>query len=527
MKTKKTGINLTKLFLYIFFVIAVILPLIEMFRTMAGTDIKKFISSERFISSLKNSLKAASAATVISVGFASLLAWCVERSGIRGRGIWITLFTVPMLIPSISHGMGLIISFGTNGFITRLFNSQGNIYGFSGIIAGSFMYSFPAAFLMISDVLRYEDSTPYEAASVLGISGPRRFAAITVPYMRKSMISVIFAVFTMIITDYGVPLMVGGQYTTLPVVMYQDVIGMLDFGKGSIIGLVLLFPAFLAFILDILNKDKGNMTFTIKPFEKNRGKLRKVIAYTVSSLTAAAIAVPAVSFVLLSFIKKYPSSMTFSLDNIARAFSLNAGTFLINSVITALIVAVTGTLLAAAAAYITARTGGRTSKILHLLSVTSLAVPGIVLGLAYVLFFKSTFIYGTMAVLVLVNIIHFVASPYLMMYNTFSKLNENLEAVGATLGVSRASIIARVLIPQSKHTLAEMFSYFFVNSMMTISAVSFLATVSTRPLSLMITMFEATMLLECAAFVSLLILTANLIIKGIAGLYKRRLVKKS
>ena len=79
-----------------------------------------------------------------------------------------------------------------------------------------------------------------------------------VPYLRKPLISIIFATFTMIITDYGVPLMVGGKYMTLPVMMYQDVIGMLDFGKGSVIGMILLIPAFIACILDMANRDKGN-----------------------------------------------------------------------------------------------------------------------------------------------------------------------------------------------------------------------------------------------------------------------------
>ena len=127
------------------------------------------------------------------------------------------------------------------------------------------------------------------------------------------------------------------------------------------------------------------------------------------------------------------------------------------------------------------------------------------MGISYVLFFKGSFLYGTLAILILVNLMHFFASPYLMMYNTLGKLNGNLEAVGATLGIGRMRIIKDVLIPQSRGTLAEMFSYFFVNSMMTISAVSFLSNINTQPISLMINAFEAQMLLECAAFVLSLI----------------------
>ena len=90
----------------------------------------------------------------------------------------------------------------------------------------------------------------------------------------------------------------------------------------------------------------------------------------------------------------------------------------------------------------------------------------------------------------------------------------------------RDSIILNVLVPQSKSTIAEMFSYFFVNSMMTISAVSFLSVQATQPVSLMITMFEAQMMLECAAFVSILILTINVLLKGGIALYKRKISKE-
>ena len=109
-----------------------------------------------------------------------------------------------------------------------------------------------------------------------------------------------------------------------------------------------------------------------------------------------------------------------------------------------------------------------------------------------------------------------------MMYNSFNKLNENLEAVGQTLGVGRVRIIMDVFVPMSKYTLAEMFVYFFVNSMMTISAVSFLANTSNKPISLMITQFEAQAMFECAAVVSLWILIINVILKTTLQLLRKR-----
>lgn len=518
--------NSMKVLLGLFWIFAIILPICKMLSYMSNVDVVKIITGERFFEAFKNSIIVSLVATAFSVSLAGVLAWCTSRTAIRFTGIFAVLFTVPMLIPSISHGMGLIILFGSNGLFTSLLNIKFNIYGFWGIVLGSIMYSLPVAYLMILDILKFEDSTPYEAADVLGLTKVDKFKIITFPYMRKPMISVIFATFTMIITDYGVPLMIGGKYTTLPVMMYQDVIGMLDFGKGSVIGLVLLIPALIACLLDIMNRDKGNMAYVIKPFIIRKQKIKDLFAYFVCIITSICLILPIVTFSCVAFVKKYPINMDFSLENVLQSMRMNAGMYLLNSLIIAVCVSLMGTALAILCAYFTARMPSKYSRVLHLLSITSLAIPGLVLGLSYVVFFKKSFIYGTFAMLILVNTMHFFSSPYLMIYNTFCKLNINLEDVGKTLGIRRLYILKDVLIPMSKETIIEMLSYFFVNSMMTISAVSFLATASNKPIALMITQFEGQMQLECAAFVSFIILIVNMCVKCMVYLIKR-LIRKA
>ena len=108
-----------------------------------------------------------------------------------------------------------------------------------------------------------------------------------------------------------------------------------------------------------------------------------------------------------------------------------------------------------------------------------------------------------------------------MMYNALNKTNENLESTGAVLGISRFRIIKDVILPQSKETIVEMFSYFFVNSMMTISAVSILAGTGNKPLSLMINQFQDLGYMECAAVIAILILAVNVLMKLIVRLIKK------
>ncbi|WP_370777364.1 ABC transporter permease subunit [Holdemania massiliensis] len=519
-------LDATKILLICFFTCLVILPLIRMLINISSESLNSVFSSENFGTLVENSLLATIISTLIVLVIAYLLAVCVERTTIRFKGLLNIILVFPMLIPSISHGMGLVVMFGNNGLLTRLLGLNGNIYGLQGIVVGSVMYAFPVAYLMIADVLKYQDCSPYQAAKVLGIPTWRQFTAITLPYLRKPLISVTLSVFTMIITDYGVPLMVGGKFKTLPVTLYQEVIGQLNFSKGSVYGLVLLIPAVIGFIFDVMNKDKGSNTYVIGEMMVKKNKLRDALAYIFCGAVCLFSVLPVIVFGILAFANKYPTDISLTLKNIEDALRLKAGTYLINSIEIAVFVAVIGVLVAFITAYLTARMKTKVSKFLHLFAITSAAIPGVVLGLSYILVFKDSFIYGTLAILIMVNIIHFISSPYLMMYNSLSKMNENLESVGHTLGASRFRIISDVIIPESKYTLMEMFSYFFVNSMMTISAVSFLSTTANKPVALMINQFEAQMQLEAAAVVSLAILFVNLIIKGTVYLIKRKISKR-
>ena len=526
-ETNRKGLTIgkaeyTKLLFALIFIGMVFIPLFRMFSNMDMDSVKRVVNSHSFSDAVVHSLVSALLGTLITVVLAFALAMAVERSRIPCKGLFSIIFVLPMLIPSISHGMGLVILLGNNGILTKLFGLTSNIYGLGGIVVGSVLYAFPVAFLMLADVIHYEDGSAYEAARVLGIPKHRQLTAITLPFLKKPLISVVFAVFTLIITDYGVPVMVGGKYTTVAAVMYQEVIGQMDYGKGAVYGTILLIPAVIAFVVDIVNKDRGNSGYVTKPCELSKSKIANTLAFVFCIFIALLTMLPLVSFGTLAFATDYPNNLTFTLANLEKTFIRGAGEYYWNSVLIALVTAAVGTGIAFMTAYLSARMKSRLSRFLHLSSMTSAAIPGMVLGLSYVMVFKTTPIYGTVIILVLVNVVHFIASPYLMIYNSMSKINENLEGVAHTMGIRRSQLIRDILIPQCKFTLLEMFAYFFVNCMMTISAVSFLANTQNKPISLMINQFADHMQLECAAVVSLMILVTNLAIKGIVHLLKSR-----
>ena len=511
--------NKLTIIILLFLLITVFFPLLSMLYRIDWSDFSVLMKSIAFKEALTNSLVVTSISTIISISVAWLLAYTINKTNIRHRAILKLFITIPMFLPSISHGLGLINLFGANGIISKVLNF--NIIGMSGIILGSIIYSFPVAFLMLDDGYNYIDNNMYNNAKVLGLNKWQTFKTVTYCYLKKPLFSAIFAVFTMIFTDYGVPLAVGGKFITLPVFLYKEVIGLLDFSRGTIIGLFLLIPAIISFLFDNFTKDYTNGDYEENKHEEISNNPKDIIPKVLLYLILIFIMIILGSFIVYAFINNFTFDKSFTLKHIEYVLNDKISSYLINSLIIAFLVSIIGTILSFSTAYITARSKNKLSKLIHILTISSLAIPGIVLGLSYTITFKGTFIYNTIFILVLVNIIHFLASPYLMAYNALKKVNPNYEVVAKTCNISIYRIILDVIVPCTKKTLREMFAYFFVNSMITISAVTFLFTVKTMPLSLLINNYEGNMLLGEAAIVSLIILFFNLIVKGIVYIINR------
>lgn len=471
---------------------------------------------------VRNSLLSACLATLVTVTLAYGAAYATVRLSVPFSRVFGFLFLFPMFVPSVSGAMGLVVLFGNNGLLTRLFGLSQGVYGLGGILMGSFLYAFPVAYLMLSDVMRYEDASPHEAAAVLGVGRWHRFTGVGLPHLWRPLLSTVFAVFALVVTDYGVPLVLGGRYETVSVVLYREVVGRQAFDQGAVLGVILLIPAALAFVFDLFDRKKGRLSTVARPFVRTGSRTSRWIATAFCVALSLYILLPVAAFLVRGFATNYPFDLTPTWEHMARTFRLGAAKYLLNAVAVALTVAVCGTFFAFFAAYLTARRGGIAAKLLHLLSMTTAAVPGLVLGLSYVIAFRGSAFVRGFAVLCVVGGVHFLASPYLMCHHALAKLSGSLEDTADTLGIGRVRLLFGVILPQCRATLVEMASYFFVNCMMTISAVSFLATARTRPLSLMISQFEAQGRPECAAIVSLFILCVNLAFRGFMRLVQKK-----
>lgn len=159
--------------------------------------------------------------------------------------------------------------------------------------------------------------------------------------------------------------------------------------------------------MDYFNKDIGNTVFVTKQIKPKKQKGKETLAYFICGITSVLVLLPIVCFGVLAVAQKYPVDFTFTIKHILRTFDMDAGTYFVNSLIIAFAVSVIGVIVATSVGYFTARMKSKSSKLLHLLAIVSLAVPGLVLGLSYVLFFSGSMLYDTILILILVNLVHF------------------------------------------------------------------------------------------------------------------------
>ena len=166
-----------------------------------------------------------------------------------GRGLFRLVAQLPLLAPSLLPAIGLVYLFGNKG-LAKWMMLGGTVYGPVGIVIGEVFWTFPHALIILTTSLALADARLYEAAAALRARPSRVFWTVTLPGARYGLISATFVVFTLVVTDFGVPKVIGGQYNVLATDIYKQVIGQQNFEMGAVVGVILLLPAVLSFAVD-------------------------------------------------------------------------------------------------------------------------------------------------------------------------------------------------------------------------------------------------------------------------------------
>ncbi|RJF96559.1 putative 2-aminoethylphosphonate ABC transporter permease subunit [Noviherbaspirillum cavernae] len=484
-----------------------------------------YMSTPALQQSILNTFLMASAVTVIVIPAAFTFAYALTRSTMPGKSMFRTISLVPILAPSLLAAISFIQWFGTQGILKHLLGST-SIYGPLGIIISECYGVFPHALMILITALTMADGRLYEAAESLGTSRLRKFWTITLPGAKYGLISAALVVFTFTVNDFGVPKVIGGNFNVLSIDVYKQVIGQQNFNKGAVVSLLLLLPALVAFAIDIIirRKLRAQLSARAVPYVPKKNKLFDAAMFTYCSLISIFMLGVLGMAMFTSVIKLWPYDLSFSLRH--YYFGLVEGGILesyFNSVKLALWVVVAGITLVFGTAYLTEKTRGMDSvrPIIRLLAVLPMGVPGLVLGLGYILFFNEpgnplNFMYHTMAILVVSTVIHYYTSSHLTAVTALKAIDNEFEAVSASLKVPFYKTFFRVTVPVCLPAILDIGRYLFVNAMTTISAVVFLYSPDSTLASVAIlNLEEAGEIGPAAAMATLIVFTST----GVCLLY--------
>jgi len=443
----------------------------------------RYFGTPSLVASLWNTLWVSVLATCIVVPLAFVYAYAIRRTTMPGKHVFRALGLVPILAPSLLPAIALIYLFGNQG-IARFMLMGESVYGPIGIVIAQVFFCFPHAFLILSTALAIADRRHYEAAEVLGAGRLRVFLTVTLPGVKYGIVSAFFVVFTMVATDFGIPKVIGGRFNVLSTDVYKQVIGQQNFEMGAVVGMVLLIPAVLAFVADrwVARRQVALLSARAVPFEPQKHPLRDWLLFGFCALIAGCILVVLGISIWASLITYWPYNLSLSMRNYAFANADASGwSSYFNSLTMSVLVATIGTTVIGFGAWLVDKTRGAEflRGIVHLLAMIPLAVPGLVLGLAYIFFFNSpknplVFMYGTIGLLTLNTIAHFYTVAHLTTLQALKQLDPEFESVSASLKISVWRTAWQVTLPVTSPALLDVWFYMFVNAMTTVSAVVFL-----------------------------------------------------
>ncbi|WP_420414048.1 ABC transporter permease subunit [Roseibium sp.] len=429
-----------------------------------------------------HSMAMGAATTVVSVFLGFIIAHGLHRCAFPGKWLIRGAIILPLLAPSLVQALGLIFLLGRNGVISRALGIELDIYGFWGLLISNTLYALPQAVMIIGASLVLLDARTYEAAEVIGAKPSRQFRDLTLPATVFALLNSSFVVFIITITDFGNAAVIGGDYSVLATEIYKQVIGLRNFNLGAVVGIMLLLPTVVSYVIERQamkrQRTRGNTNIEkfVPAFYARRDVPMAALCFLIVAMIVSVIGI----VVYASFVKLWPYNfdLTFKHFNITLAGGYSS---LWITIAISLGAAAGGTFLIFIMALGLRELPEKLAQWIQVLAAMPAAVPGIVLGLSYILTFNSTstplyLLYGTAVLIAIINFYHYHTQAFLTVMTGFRQFPSQLEEAAKTLGAGMARTAINIIAPFVAPMLVSVFFFLFMRSMVTLSAVVFLTT---------------------------------------------------
>lgn len=444
---------------------------------------------EAFGNSLVLGLSSAALSTLI--GF--IFAFGVVRSDMKGKPFFNLIATLPIIAPPFVMSLAMILLFGRSGLITKglLGIKNANVYGLRGLLVVQTLAFFPLAFLNIKGVLEGINRSVEDAGESLGASKWHVFRTVTLPLCIPTLFSSFLLVFIKSISDFGNPQVLGGDFETLSSMAYLSINGMYDTRTGSLISISILLPSVTAFLIErYWISKKSFITVTGKPqnaTDRPKNKTVDRLSFVFCSLFSVIVLVFYGTVILVSLVKTWGVDMSLSFNNFSFAFS-RGSRYIRDSFFLGLVTTPLTAIVGMVISYLVVRKKFFGKRYIEFASMLTFAVPGIVLGIGYIISFNTRpfLLTGTATIIIIALMFRNMSIGIEAGTNCLRQIDPSIEEASTNQGAGPIYTFWHVTLPLIRSAIYTTMVNAFVRSMTSISAVIFLVSVHWNLLTVMI-----------------------------------------
>lgn len=434
---------------------------------------------------LSNSAFVGLLTSLLSCALALAVALVLTFGPVRWARVVEALVTVSMISPPFVASLAYIELFGRRGLVTHgLLGLSVSPYGWWGVVLMQSLFFAAINVILIRSVLERVDRSAVQAALDLGAPMDRVFLDVIVPLLRPALAVCLLLTFVRSISDYATPVVIGGKFETIATQIYVRVVGYSDLSGAAALNLVLFCVASIAFAAYRRLSEAGGMTSgslgtSLRPAPGEAGfRLRGVLGALCHVTCAAFVVFLAVLYATIvhaAFTRGMGWSAPFTLDNLEHLVEYNMDT-IGRSVAYSLLSALLSTGLGLLAAYYAHRRRLVGSAVLDFLTTLPYAIPGLCLGLGYILAFNRPplELVGTAAIIVCVLASKEIAISTRAFTAALAQVSPELDMAARDLGAPAPSVLAGVLLPNLREAIGVSLVNGFSSSMVAYAAVLFL-----------------------------------------------------
>ena len=438
-----------------------------------------------FLNTLKLGCIVGVTSVIVGMLFAYIDVYVRMRTGFLAR-MFNVVATMPVVSPPFVLSLSLIMLFGRTGFITKnlmhLRNSQG-IYGMTGLIIVQTLTYFPVCYLTLKGLLKNIDPSIEEAARDIGASRMKVFTAVTLPLMLPGIGNAFLVTFIESIADFANPMIIGGNYDTLATTIYLQITGSLNKQVASAMALILLLLTMVLFVAQkYWLERKATATLTGKA-ARGRILIEDRGVRIPLSILAGAVSVFVIGLYLLvplgSLFNLWGRDYTLTLKWYEYTFANGGWMQYVDSIELALISAPICALLSMLIAWMVVKKKFFLKSYIEFVSIMAMAVPGIVLGIAFIRgFVTGVFhtgflqgLYGTGAIIVIVFVVRSLPVGTRNGIAALRQIDKSIEEAATDLGANSGKLFTKITLPLIKDSFVSGLITSFVRSITAISAI--------------------------------------------------------